>query len=114
MSCLGSVRSVCGVGGVGRLGGGSVMAVGRWGLSVVGRWSVSVVCGVIGQSVGSVGWSVGRSAVCMVGRRLWGRSVCWKVGLSVSGRSVGRVGRSVWVGRSVCSGSDGGQLEGLR
>jgi hypothetical protein len=71
MSCRGSVRSVCGVGGVGRLGGESVMAVGRWGLSVVGRWSVSVVCGVIGQSVGSVGWSVGRSAV----GRSFGRSV---------------------------------------
>ena len=90
-------RSIC---GVGRL-------VGR---SVGGR-SVGRSFGLWGRSVGRL---VGRSAVCMVGRHLWGRSVCWKVGISVSGRSVGRVGRSVWVGRSVCSGSDGGQLEGLR
>jgi len=127
MCCCGLVRSVGGVGGVGRSGGGSVVAVVRWGLSVVSRWSVSVVGGVVGQSVGPVGrlvgwfvgrsavgqsvglWGrsvrrlVGRSAVCMVGRRLWGRSVGWLVG-----RSVERVGRSV------CSGSDGGQLEGLR
>jgi len=61
MCCRGSVRLVCGVGGVGRSGGGSVVAVGRWGLLVVGRWSVSVVGGVVGQSVGSVGWSVGWS-----------------------------------------------------
>ena len=108
---MGSVGGRPVVGQCGLWGHRSICGVGRLVSRSVGGRSVGRSFGLWGRSVGRL---VGRSAVCMVGRRLWGRSVCWKIGISVSGRSVGRVGRSVWVGRSVCSGSDGGQLEGLR
>ena len=96
--------------GVSRSGGESVVAVVRWGLLVVGllvggvsqcgRWGRRSVCGVWGCS-----WLVSLSGlICGVGWTV-GRSVCGAVRWSVSSRSDG--------GQSVCSGLDGGQLEGL-
>ena len=94
---MGSVGGRPVVGQCGLWGHRSICGVGRLVGRSVGRSAVGRSVGLWGRSVGRL---VGRSAVYMVGRRLWGRSVCWKLVVRSSvGQSDGSVGQSA-VGRT--------------